>query len=245
MFVALKAPLAMLAAVWSIATFPVFLSAEPAKEIGARVILGDRFKLKVLNDVLAMANDHAATLIFQRSHMARDEALIRLRLSEDALERMGPAEANLQIAKAIEKIRFSLASNPTDPFLWLMLYSTEGKEAGLTKNSFKYLEWSYDIGPREGWISLRRNQIALANFQSVSAATQRKVLAEFRSLLNDGFVEQAAVSLETAGWPEREKLVAVLDRVDLRHREALAKRLLTDGIEVNVPGVRLDDRLWR
>ena len=107
-----------------------------------------------------------------------------------------------------------------------------------------YLEQSYSTGPREGWIALRRNRLALAAFQMLNERMQDSVTAEFAGMVDSYFIGEAADNLQRAGWPQRERLLASLGDVDIMSRELFAKWLERNGVKVVVPGVKSNERPW-
>lgn len=241
---ALRLLLGCAAGLWSVMILPASWSAAPAKSFMAHILADDRFKAATLNEVLAMVPTSPERLR-RRSDWVRAEALIRLRIAEEALGRQSPGEADGQATALDDKLKSSLAFNPTDSFLWLVLYSLEITRHGFEEGAVGFLSKSYETGPLEGWISLRRNNVALAAFASLSAGTQAVVVAEFSAMVDSDFVEIAARNLMGGGWKEKDRLVASLANVELIPREAFAKRLSREGLKVSIPGVYLDERLWR
>ncbi|PIT04895.1 hypothetical protein TSA1_32230 [Bradyrhizobium nitroreducens] len=146
---------------------------------------------------------------------------------------------------AVYTIRSALTSNPADSFLWLMLYSTELTRTGFDNSLIRYIEESYALAPLEGWVALQRNGIGLATFENLKPSMQDKVVSEFVGLVDGSFLDVAGVNLTTVGWAQRERLLASLTRLDVISREAFAKKLSREGLKVAVPGIEVDDRLWR
>src|SRR5581483_10514237 len=141
--------------------------------------------------------------------------------------------------------RLSLSLSPTDPFLWLMLYSLEATRNGFDIKSLRLLDESYATGPREGWVALRRNKLSLSVFPMVSDGLQTEIVSEFAGMVDSDFTEAAALNLTGNGWAQRDRLLAGLADANIIAREAFAKKLARDGVSVIVPGVELDERLWR
>ncbi|MEZ2144648.1 hypothetical protein AAE026_20505 [Bradyrhizobium sp. DN5] len=209
----------------------------------ARILAGDRFKSKTLKNVLSSATANSEGLV-RRNEMVRAEAVIRLWISEEAT-RTSSETADRATIEANEAIRSSLAVNPADSFLWLLVYSVENARRGFDTSILGYLHFSYRTGPHEGWVALRRNTLALAVFPMLCEATKAKVISEFAGMVDSGFTEEAAMALEGVGWANRERLLTGIEEVDIVARESLAKRLAFDKVKVSVPGVELDERLWR
>lgn len=236
--------LGLVGAIWSAVTLPALWSAAPAKDVAARILADDRFRSGMLDDALASTLASPEPIV-QRSDLPRAEALVRLRIAEEPVERKGPDRADRDAALADQGLRFALALNPADSFLWLMLYSVEVTHKGFEDATIAFLDESYASGPLEGWIALRRNRLALAAFAGISDSMQVRVVVEFGGLVDSDFIEDAALNLMGVGWDKRDRLLASLTNVDLIPRKALAKRLSREGLKVVVPGVEVDERLWR
>ncbi len=124
-----------------------------------------------------------------------------------------------------------------------MLYSLETSHNGF--NHIGYLNQSYALGPHEGWISLRRNRLALASFLILSEPAQAAVISEFVGMVDSAFTEEAAMNLASIGQDQRSLMLASLEHAEIASRETFAKTLARAGINVSVPGVTLDGRWFR
>ncbi|WP_100180014.1 hypothetical protein [Bradyrhizobium nitroreducens] len=210
----------------------------------ARLLSADRFKLAYLDGVMTSIN-RSSPSILARSDAARLEALILLQIAKESGARSGSEELDRTGMSAVYTIRSALTSNPADSFLWLMLYSTELTRTGFDNSLIRYIEESYALAPLEGWVALQRNGIGLATFENLKPSMQDKVVSEFVGLVDGSFLDVAGVNLTTVGWAQRERLLASLTRLDVISREAFAKKLSREGLKVAVPGIEVDDRLWR
>jgi hypothetical protein len=154
-------------------------------------------------------------------------------------------DIDMQLNALRDSIRRSLACSPADPFLWVVLYWVEINRNGFQPDYLKYLRLSYQLGPNEGWIALKRNGYALAIFQQLPPDLAEMAIAEFATLVDTGFYAETAAILTGPGWPEREMLLSHLKDVSERYKEAFAKAVYKLGYDVNVPGVVLrDPRPW-
>ncbi|TYO61227.1 hypothetical protein FXV83_39320 [Bradyrhizobium hipponense] len=149
-----------------------------------------------------------------------------------------------QLALTTVAIRNSFSANPADAFLWLLFYSAQTATNGFQAEYLSYVERSYQLGPREGWIALRRNRMALAMFPFASESLRDMIVSEFVGLVDAGLIEDAASNLTGVGWPYKDLLLASLETADIVSREAFAKRLVKDGVKVPVPGVQTNERPW-
>lgn len=229
---------------WSAFSLPRFWTALPAKDAVTRIITGDRLEPGALNSVIEW-NQVGYEWSVHRSDRARAESLIRLRVAENAIGRERPEEADRKARTASVKIRYSLTLNPVDSFLWLRLYTIETANTGFGAAELRYLIQSYVTAPREGWIALQRNKVALAAFPSLGKAMQENVTSEFVKMVDSNLTEAAALNVMGIGWDQRDRLLAGLTQIDIIPREALAKRLAREGLKVSVPGVETDERPWR
>ncbi|MCK1579610.1 hypothetical protein IVB03_08460 [Bradyrhizobium sp. 168] len=229
---------------WSLVGLPSFRLTTPARAIVARIVVDQRFRPGVLADALSRITAHPVPIIVQ-PELKQAEALIRLSKAEDAMLRDSAEQAEQQVKDSESSIRASLSASPSDSFLWLLLYSTSLARRGLDPSQTGFLVQSYRTGPFEGWISLRRNRLALAAWSALAKATQDTVVSEFAALVDSDFIEEASINLTTAGWSQRERLAASLAGVDIAVRERLVKRLAVDAVKIKIPGVETDDRPWK
>ncbi|PSO16475.1 hypothetical protein [Bradyrhizobium sp. MOS003] len=229
---------------WSSIALPPSWHIASSREISARIIGDDRFKPGILAELqMRMAAISQPTVLPPELPYAK--ALVAVRTADEAAQRYNLDKADLEVDAAEVLLRAALTINPNDSFLWLMLYSVATMRHGFDLKYLGYLEQSYALGANEGWVALRRNSLALASFSLLNSATQHSANSEFAAILNSGFVDVAAINLMRVGPVARDGLLKGLDRVDITPREALARRLLRDGVSVSVPGVKLDQRLWR
>jgi len=229
--------------VWSLSSLPSFWVAGPADDVASRILVNDSFSPGSLTAADLQKNDFRASP--QLPKFIRAKALIQVRRAEDEVKSANSNLMDRELVAAVASVRASLALNPADSFLWLMLYSIENDLEGFSPKNLRYLDQSYLTGPREGWIALRRNRFALAIFSLLRDPTKDFVVSEFAGMVRSDLTTEAAINLVTVGWTYRERLLASLADVDLISREALAKKLSQEGVKVVVPGVEVDERWWR
>lgn len=229
---------------WSAAALPSFRRMVPARDAAMRIIVDDRFRPGVLKNVLAGINAEPA-LMWPQPELIQARALIRLRLTEEAVVRKSSEEADLEISAAQDNVKSALAANPGDSFLWLLLYSVETARNGFDPQNVSHLNQSYAAGPHEGWISLRRNRLALAVFPMLGEPMRSLVTSEFAGMVDADFVDDSAVNLMGTGWRFREQLLGALGSTDVVSKQNLSKRLAADGVRLRIPGVEYDERPWR
>jgi hypothetical protein len=100
----------------------------------------------------------------------------------------------------------------------------------------RYLEQSYRLTPREGWISYYRNTEALSHFAALGPAVQELVREEFRNLVRD-FPSAAVESFRDAGEASRKMLLAWVSDLPLDLKRSFAVRLDQADLLVDGPGV--------
>ncbi|MCK1707682.1 MULTISPECIES: hypothetical protein [unclassified Bradyrhizobium] len=234
----------LLGVFWSSFALPSFSLTAPAREVATRIIADERFKRSALSEMLARMKIAPRPCVVQ-PEFSRADALITLRTAEEVLQRKSSEEADREVESAENKIRIGLAMTPSDSFLWLMLYSVQTVRKGFDLPNIANLDQSYYEGPNEGWISLRRNRLALAVFPLLSENTQESVIAEFAKMVDSGFIDDAAMNLAGVGWPYRDRLLSSLQQVDITDRLSLARQLSRDSVKVVVPGTETEERPWR
>ncbi|MDF0516816.1 hypothetical protein P0R31_06185 [Bradyrhizobium yuanmingense] len=230
---------------WTAITSPAFVSASPARDIIGRVMAAEHFKQGALGESLAYLEETSRSLISEPS-ISRAKALIRLELAQRAMGRPdGMDDGDRQIADTELDLKTSLATNPNDAFLWMLLYSVALTRNGFDPANIKYLAASYRIGPCEGWLALRRNRITLGLFPFLDGSLRRVAISEFAQIVDAGFSSEAALILKGVGWAHREELLPALVQANLVSRENLYRRLAADGLKLRIPDVPYDERPWR
>ena len=142
-------------------------------------------------------------------------------------------------------VRRSLSLNPGDPFLWLRLFALKNLRGGGDRRNLRLLAMSYQTGPLEGWVSLKRNKVGLVLFSELDVAEKAIVLEEFQQLVDSDFIESGVDLLTGPGWPIKEKLLATLSAVNPVSRQRFARLVRDDGIRIEIPGEeRTEDRPW-
>lgn len=229
---------------WSVSVFPSFWVSAVARAVSEQVIVQVRFRPGALAEILSRMRAQPVS-VFSPPELARADALIQSQAGEDALERNSPTEADYGLERAESKVQLTLAMNPADSFLWLMMYSIDTTRNGFSPESIRYLNQSYTTGPLEGWIALRRNRLALSVFALLQDRTKESVVAEFAKMVDADFIENATSNLAGVGWAERARLLSSLESVDISRREALGRRLAQIGVKADVPGIKIDERFLR
>jgi hypothetical protein len=221
--------------VWGFSEFSALREESTIKKIADRILVGQVYKYDIL---LKQASLVAATENPKpcRPVTVRSAAVVRLRLAEISDNfALGPAPVRTNLA--VDAIRQSLACSPSDPFFWLALYALE-PSAPLT-----YLTESYRLGPNEGWIALKRNPVAFANFDELPDDLRRIVVQEFVRIVEMNSLDDAVKIFVGPAWDNRELIFSQMDQLPLRQRQQFQAALTGAGYDVSVPGTRFDGPL--
>lgn len=236
--------LGIFAIVWAIQIFPTVWRKPTLDQIASRIIEGQIFKVEDLGRLLPLMEEVEKSAVC-RPASVRSSAVIRLRLVENASKARQP-NVNQLIDELLVSVRNALRCSPADSFLWLVLYWAEMTRHGFEAHDLDYIRLSYEVGPYEGWVALKRNPIALVLFEQLSPALRERVVSEFVGLVNSGFHREAAEILVGPGWRLRDQLLPRLGVVPQAHRVAFDREVFELGYDVNVPGVvRPVEPPWR
>lgn len=211
------------------------------QRVAKSIIAGDPLKTDFLLAILP-AVDAVEAREFCHPLGLHGAAIVRLRLFEDALSAGERDQLEAKSSSLRRAIRASLACGPADPYLWLVLFWLETTQDGFKPHHMRYLEMSYRLGPNEGWISLKRAGIALANWQRLPAALADATTSEFAALVANGAHRFAVSLLQGPGWPARDTLVAGLRPLPEHTRERFQNEIYREGLLLKVPGVVQDDK---
>jgi hypothetical protein len=216
---------------WGVSQFSALRQESTIKKIADRILSGDVYKNEILlKQAWLVAPTQRPQLC--RPLTVRSAAVIRLRLAEISDNAaLGPA--NL----AVEAIRNSLACSPADPFFWLALYVLEPAAP------LNYLTASYRLGPSEGWIALKRNPVAFANFDELPDDLRRIVVQEFVRIVEMDTISDAIKIFVGPAWDQRELILSQINQLPLQQRQEFQAALTKAGYDVRVPGTTFDGPL--
>jgi hypothetical protein len=231
---------------WGVFSFGISREAGPVERIGKRVIYGEAFGEGVL-DVLQPAMTSIEAAEDCQPNAQRAVAIIRLRKLESAV--LAAARKSIddnRIALRNSIIR-SLGCAPADPYLWLILYWTDITQNGLNPRHFDYLRMSYQTGPNEAWVALKRNRLVLAAFSKLPPDLATLAGNEFVGLLATRRAYPDAVrTMRGLDVPARNFVLPKLASLPDDIRRDFSRALYRAGMNVEVPGIPpLDPRPWR
>ncbi len=242
-----------MAVTWGLVTLPIFWRQSTLERTAQWIIKGAAYKREALVGVVPVIEAMEKTT-FCAATALRSAAIIRLRIAE--LGQSGSAEEKSDtLNAAANSVRQSLSCSPADSFLWLALYWLDTARHGYSPEDLKYLRLSYQLGPNEGWIALKRNGVTFAMLQSSRDWCDQRVcilskfsefaINEFVGLIKTGLFERAAEIFMGPAWPERDLIVSRLASVTEQDRQLFWDALYNRGYDGNVPGIaRRDTRQW-
>jgi hypothetical protein len=220
---------------WGGSEFSALRQESIIKKIADRILVGDVYKYEILlkqSSLVASTQDSEPC----RPLTVRSAAVIRLRLAEISDNAaLGPAPVRTNLA--VDAIRQSLACAPADSFFWLALYALDPSAP------LKYLTASYRLGLNEGWIALKRNPVAFANFDELPDDLRRIVVQEFVRIVEMDIIDDAMKIFVGPAWDNRELILSQMDQVPLPQRQKFQAALTSAGYDVLVPGTRFDGPL--
>jgi hypothetical protein len=233
-----------IAVTWGVAVLPTSWPQSGIDRTAAGVLEGNSFKRDELNKLLPRVGKIESAEYCRPSGL-RSAAVIRVRLLEDAIAAAERQSTDDNMSVLDDSIRRSLGCSSADPFLWLVLFWLENNQNGYGPTHLEYLRKSYQLGPSEGWIGLKRNGIAIALFDQLPPDLAEAAKREFVALVNSGLYSEMAAVLTGSGWRIRDQLLPRLKDIEERHREIFAGVLYRLGYDVEMPGVaRPDPRPW-
>ena len=220
---------------WGVSEFSALQQESTIKKIADRILVGDVYKYEILLKQSSLVEPTQRPELC-RPLTVRSAAVIRLRLAEISDNAaLGPAPVRTNLA--VDAIRQSLACSPAEPFFWLALYALEPSAP------VNYLNASYRLGPNEGWIALKRNPVAFANFDELPDDLRRTVVQEFVRIVEMGTIDDAVKIFVGPAWDQRELILSQMDQVPLPQRQRFQAALTSAGYDVLVPGTRFDGPL--
>jgi hypothetical protein len=235
--------LALFAIGWGIAAFAVVTPDYGLASAAKRIRAGQAFSPDALAHFIPMAH-RAEQASFCVPAALRDAAAVRLRDAEFAISAGQRTRLDATVDTLRSTVIRALSCEPTDSFLWLVMYWIETTQEGFSDRSLSYLRMSYRLGRFEGWIAAKRVDFALRAFGDLPSDLSDQVVDEFAHLLDSWFVTETVTALTGPGWPIRDRLLAGLSKVGQVQRRALAREMLRRGFRVDVPGIELEPRPW-
>ena len=232
-----------MAVMWGLVTLPIFWRQSTLERTAQWIIKGAAYKPEALAGVVPVIEAMEKTT-FCAPTALRSAAIIRLRIAELGQSESAEEKSDTLNAAA-NSVRQSLSCSPADSFLWLALYWLDTAQYGYRPQDLKYLRLSYQLGPNEGWIALKRNGVTFAMLQSSPNWCEQRVcilskfseiaINEFVGLVSSGFYDEAVDVFTGPAWPEREVILPRLAGISEPDRRRFADILHRRGYDVDVP----------
>jgi hypothetical protein len=234
-----------IALLWAMEFGPGFWAYASLDGVASRIVRSDDLSMELLEETVPLLDAlEKSERCFPRA--MHNAAIIRGRMVQIAVDNSDPEQVRRSAGAANAMIRKSLSCAPADPFLWFALFWLEGMQHGFSDELVGYLSKSYELGPYEGWIGLRRNKYALIVYPLLPPTLQDSVVKEFAALVNSGFIRVSAANLMGAGWPIHDTLLAALADVSPKFKRQLGNDLRRAGVEVDIPGLVMPElRPWQ
>lgn len=228
--------LAAICLAWAALVGPPAVGAYAMSKLGARVADGESFRSQALEEMLEAPPQPIAGIDCYAADL-RGRMLVSARLAELALDGLQTQLVPARLTLARESARRLLACDPYDSQGWLALYWATGNLEGFGGKVFDLLVMSYRTGPREGWISFRRNPQAVFAFGELSVEMQELITREWARLVADWQQMPAAVALERATSETRLRLLSERARISDSSWIGFARFLERRGSPIELPGV--------
>jgi hypothetical protein len=240
---ALLVGLGCLGALWGAAAFAEAWRDSGVDHIAQRVVMGEPFRLDVLLEQVPMLDAIEAEAAC-RPEALRNASIVRLRIAESTLLGGDVSHLDERMDALRSAIVRSLSCSPSDSFLWLGLYWEQTVTSGFVPDDLKLLRMSYELGPNEGWIIVKRNPLALSVYSRLPPDLAELALGEFSKLFEPRLLPVAADILTGPGWPIRDLLLARIANKPQDERQAFSNLLRSRGFDIAVPGVTQKERPW-
>ena len=220
---------------WAAIAFPMFWSEKAIVGVAGAIARGETFDPDVLAVVDARTEGKESRL---RAGVLSKVAMIRLRQLENAIHAGNSPLIQQRLEFTTRIVRETLHNAPDDPFVWLVLFSLETYRDKVSPESAQYLRMSYELGPYEGWVAVKRDGAALGSFNALPADLRERAIAEFVRLVRWGIVTEAADIAAGPARPLRAILFPELKSLSYPQRRAFADEFYRREIDdVPVPGI--------
>ena len=225
-----------LALCWVWAVLQIFRSEAGIVDVAKAVIAGEIFKPGLLDTMASRAEGSDGSTL--RSSVLGKAAVIRLRLAEDALRSNDKESSATRLNSLTQIIDVALANAPSDPFLWLARFWLNDNRHGFSLDHLPDLQMSYDLGRYEGWVSVKRNPVALEIFPKLPSDMTELTVAEFVGLVRWDLAADAADIAMGPGRGLRGLLFPRLKGLSVDQRRRFAQLIYQQELDdVPVPGV--------
>jgi hypothetical protein len=157
---------------------------------------------------------HAASVTACDTRAQRALVLLEIPLADAALRSGLVGDYDRRSAEIRSRAKSTLACSPRDSFAWMILFGSAVQAGKLDPAAFDLLRSSYDASPNEAWISIRRTALAVPVASIAPEPIQKKIVAEWRTLIESGYIEMPAQAYVRSHQSVRDLLDAEIERFD-------------------------------
>jgi hypothetical protein len=208
---------------WGILTLPRSEAADDLRDIESHLLRSEAFNRKTLRQTVE--SEDSQNLSSCDTHSQRALLLMEMPLAEAALRSGAAVEFDRHIRSLENRSRRVLGCAPRESFVWLVAFNLEVLHGRLNPQSFDLLAMSYETSPNEAWIAIRRIIVAMPLVLVAPEPVRQKILFEFRQLIRNGFVDDAARSYATASEPIRSLLQTQVEQFDPKRQKDFSDAL--------------------
>jgi hypothetical protein len=208
---------------WGILTLPRSEAADDLRDIESHLLRSEAFNRKALRQTVE--SEDSQNLSPCDTHSQRALLLMEMPLAEAALRSGAAVEFDRHIQSLENRSRRVLGCAPRESFVWLVAFNLEVLHGRLNPQSFDLLAMSYETSPNEAWIAIRRIIVAMPLVLVAPEPVRQKILFEFRQLIRNGFVDDAARSYATASEPIRSLLQTQVEQFDPKRQKDFSDAL--------------------
>jgi hypothetical protein len=239
-------PLCAFALWWAARALTIDREVAPLTRLADRVLNGEAFSLEALTSVLPQVEQ-----IRQLPRCAAGNrwpaVVIQTRILEGATAAGDGALAARMLARLGDDTRDLLACSPHDAYAWFARFQVRTYENGFRDADLPLLEKSIELGPREGWLILKRLQIMVDVADALPPGLRDRIPHDFAALAaNPNYAEHVVEILGELPFERRQLLLDALVDIPEERRANLKWRLGRRLIQGEVPGLAtVEPRPWR
>jgi hypothetical protein len=201
-----------LALVWGGFSFSKGAEADLLRDVETRQLKFETFSASAISRMLEVQS--IQEIGDCDSHSQRALLLLEIPLAEASLRSGATLEYDRHVQSLESRVRRFLGCSPHDSFAWLVAFGLQIQHGAVSEPSFDLLAMSYQTSPSEGWMAVRRVLVAVPVLHAAPESMQRRILAEFETLVRHGFVEAPARAYLNAPAPTRALLQSCINQLD-------------------------------
>lgn len=194
---------------WGVWNLQQAIIADELHSYESRLLQFEGFTLAAAKGIVDSAA--ARSVSDCENHAQRALLLLEIPLAEAALRSGSTQDFDRRMRSLQDRSERALACAPRDTLAWLVLFGLEVTHGQINDRAFKLLAASYETSPNEAWIALRRVTVATPVLLSAPEALRQKILDEFKTLIERGYVELPAKAYLAAPASVRRLLESHID----------------------------------